>query len=261
MFPLISIIVVTYNAEKTLGPTLSSIKNLKYPNIEVILVDGLSSDQTVVVAKNFGQLINYLIVEKDSGIYDAMNKGINVCNGEWTIFMNAGDMFHENFNITLEDIQDKRIDVVFGNVVFHNENKNWLSVPQSNFSFRFGLPFCHQSCLTRVAVLKNRSFNIAFPTFADYDFFASIYCSGSQFKYINNTFSVYDINGVSSNFNFTKIIEKCNIVNKYFGLWSASLLFLYLVLTLTLKTFAGEIILKKISTIKLNIFHGRNFHS
>jgi glycosyltransferase involved in cell wall biosynthesis len=259
MFPLISIIIVTFNAQETLGLTLSSLKNLKYPNVEVILVDGMSTDQTVNVARGFAYLLTNMIIERDFGIYDAMNKGINICKGEWAIFMNSGDVFYPECRIDLADIDDKMIDVVFGNVIYERKNKQWISVPKSSPSFRFGLPFCHQACLTRTSILRNRPFNLGYPTFADFDFYASIYIAGLNFKYIDKIISVYDLNGTSSSFNASKVIEKSKIVKSHFGFLSGFILFSYLAVTLALKNIIGNGLLVKLAGFKLNIIHARNY--
>ena len=89
----ISIIVVSLNTKKLFLKTINSILKQKYKNFEIIVVDGKSSDgtQEIILKKKF--LFSKYIIEKDKGIYHAMNKGIDLSNSEWTIFMNSGDIF------------------------------------------------------------------------------------------------------------------------------------------------------------------------
>ena len=115
--PLISIITVVFNCEKYLEETIKSVINQTYDNIEYIIIDGGSSDGTLDIIKKYEDKITYWVSEKDGGIYDAMNKGIELSHGEWINFMNGGDIF---FNKTvIEDVflsnNFKNIDIVYYN--------------------------------------------------------------------------------------------------------------------------------------------------
>jgi glycosyltransferase involved in cell wall biosynthesis len=91
--PLISIITVVYNGVSILEPTILSVINQTYKNIEYIIIDGGSTDGTVDIIKNYEDRLAYWISETDKGIYDAMNKGIDKATGIWINFMNSGDCF------------------------------------------------------------------------------------------------------------------------------------------------------------------------
>ena len=99
-FPKVTIVTVTYNAEEYLEQTIKSVIKQDYPNIEYIIIDGASSDRTVEIIKEYQKYISYWTSEPDSGIYDAMNKGIDIATGEWINFMNAGDSFVEKNTIS-----------------------------------------------------------------------------------------------------------------------------------------------------------------
>ena len=90
--PLISIITVVMNGAQFLENTILSVIEQNYDNIEYIVVDGGSSDKTLKIIKKYEHIIDYWISENDNGIYDAMNKGLNLSRGEWINFMNAGDL-------------------------------------------------------------------------------------------------------------------------------------------------------------------------
>ena len=92
----ITIITVTYNAGIVLERTIQSIIEQRYENIEYIVVDGCSSDNTIKIIKEYEEYVNKWISEKDNGLYDAMNKGISLASGDWLFFMNAGDVFYCN---------------------------------------------------------------------------------------------------------------------------------------------------------------------
>lgn len=91
MQPLFSIITVTYNAEDVLPATLKSIKEQTCHLYELIIIDGKSSDATVKIAQDANITNTEVVSEKDRGIYDAMNKGLGLAQGDYEIFLNAGD--------------------------------------------------------------------------------------------------------------------------------------------------------------------------
>ena len=92
--PLISVVTVSYNAVDTIERTILSVLNQTYSDIEYIIIDGGSTDGTVDLIKKYADKITYWVSEPDQGIYDAMNKGIDVATGEWINFMNSGDSFY-----------------------------------------------------------------------------------------------------------------------------------------------------------------------
>jgi len=89
----ISIVTVCFNSGRTIAKTLSSIENQSYQNIEVVVVDGGSTDNTVDVVKSFGNVVNVLISEPDSGIYDALNKGLRLATGDVIGILHSNDFF------------------------------------------------------------------------------------------------------------------------------------------------------------------------
>ena len=119
----LSVIIVSLNSKRDFLKTLKSILNQKYRNYEIIVVDGMSSDGTLDLVKKYKNKISKIIIEKDAGIYYAMNKGIKVSDSMWTIFMNCGDVFYNN-NI-LKIFNEKNYinnDIVFGNTIISNKS-------------------------------------------------------------------------------------------------------------------------------------------
>ena len=118
--PLISIITISYNAANTIERTILSIINQTYSNIEYIIEDGKSKDGTLDIVNKYKHQISAIYSEKDKGIFDAMNKALHRSTGEWIIFMNAGDTFHNNEVISniFETQIPKEISVIYGDVYF-----------------------------------------------------------------------------------------------------------------------------------------------
>jgi glycosyltransferase involved in cell wall biosynthesis len=96
----ISIITISYNSIKTISNTIKSVINQKYENIEYLAVDGGSTDGTVQVLNEYSKSIFKIVSERDSGIYDAMNKGINLATGEIVGFLNSDDFYINNNILT-----------------------------------------------------------------------------------------------------------------------------------------------------------------
>lgn len=95
-YPLLSVITVCFNNRDGLKKTLNSIQRLDYPRLEVLVIDNCSTDETPALIASYGNLVNTFISESDRGPYDAMNKGVQLAQGEWICFMNSGDCFPED---------------------------------------------------------------------------------------------------------------------------------------------------------------------
>lgn len=119
--PLISLITVVYNGEKYLQETLDSISTQSYSNFEHIVVDGGSTDKTLEIIKNNSNKIDYWVSEDDEGIYDAFNKGMQLCRGEYLGFINSDDVYEKDaLNILVKYIRkNKNNDFIFGSVKKH----------------------------------------------------------------------------------------------------------------------------------------------
>ena len=124
----ITIITVCYNSEKTIKDTLESVKNQKFKNIEHLIIDGKSSDQTLLIAKNYPH-IKKIISETDYGIYDAMNKGIEIATGDIIGFLNSDDFYVNNdviSKVVKEFKNDASIDACYSDLIYvdrHNTSK------------------------------------------------------------------------------------------------------------------------------------------
>jgi len=91
--PKISVITVCYNSAQTIRRTLASVVGQTYQNVEYIIVDGGSSDETLVIVDDYGHAVSKIISEPDQGVYDAMNKGIGVATGDWIHILNSDDFY------------------------------------------------------------------------------------------------------------------------------------------------------------------------
>lgn len=193
----VSIITVVYNAAEDLEKTIYSVEEQTYPNIEYIVVDGGSTDNTVLVANKHIDSINIFISEKDYGIYDAMNKGISKAHGDYLFFLNAGDVFF-NANVVSNVASCISSTVVYyGKALFVSKNKNWVYKKIVN---RFNLTrknICHQTIFYPAKVFqKEGRYDLSYPILADWILNIRAF-RHFTFKYIDIVICKFDTNGIS----------------------------------------------------------------
>ena len=116
----ISIITVSFNSAKTIKETIESILIQDYNNIEYIIIDGGSSDETIDIVKSYSEKISYFISEKDDGIYDAMNKGIKAATGDIVGILNSDDFYPNSFVLSnvAKSFEKYNCDAVYGDLVY-----------------------------------------------------------------------------------------------------------------------------------------------
>ena len=179
--PLITVVTVVYNGEEYLEETILSIINQKYKNIEYIIIDGGSIDNTVDIIKKYENSIDYWVSEKDEGIYHAMNKAFKLANGKWINFMNCGDSFCNNE--VINSIQFKNYSnyvMIYGNSKIFSGDRNFIKEQKALKMNKINLLLfitgvvCHQS------VFYNRNVRFEYPE--KYSLKGELY---SYFEYLN----------------------------------------------------------------------------
>ena len=154
----ISIITVCYNSEATIRDTIESVLAQTHPDIEYILIDGVSSDRTLSIIDSYASKISKFVSEKDKGIYDAMNKGIKVATGDFIGILNSDDVFQDEYCV--EQLvtfikRNRSIDAVYSDLIYvkrHNLNKKTRSYKLENYSLwkvRFGFMMPHPTFYAR----------------------------------------------------------------------------------------------------------------
>ena len=178
LHPKFSIITVTYNAGKVLEDTIQSVITQTYKNVEYIIVDGKSTDGTMDIVNRYREHIHTIVSEPDKGLYDAMNKGIDLATGDYLCFLNAGDELHEDDTLQLIvhslNGEKELPDVIYGETAIVDEEGHFLrmrrlSTPEHLTwkSFQHGMLVCHQAFMPRrdLAVKYNLKYRFS----ADFD--------------------------------------------------------------------------------------------
>jgi glycosyltransferase len=173
----VSIITATFNSASSIRDTLESIRNQSYPDIEHIIIDGGSSDDTLQIIAGYPH-VSKIISEKDQGIYDAMNKGIAQASGDIIGILNSDD-FYAHHNIiadTLKKIESENADLLYADLEYVDKIKTnkvirlWKSGKYSEKSFLMGWMPPHPTFFVKKQVYENYgNFNLQLKTSADYE--------------------------------------------------------------------------------------------
>ena len=211
-----SIIIVSLNTKNHFIETLNSIIRQTYKNYEIIVVDGFSTDGTRDEILKNKKKISKIIIEKDKGIYDAMNKGLKKASGKWVIFMNSGDIFVSKNTINLINSRlNWSYDIVYGDTIIRTKDFNFLKRSSKFYNNTVVMPFSHQSTVVKLNILKKRKFNINYKFSSDFDFFYDSYLKEKKFKKINKVFSKVRSKGSSDLNRLNVLSENINILKKY----------------------------------------------
>jgi glycosyltransferase len=174
----ISIITIAWNSGKSIGDAIKSVVSQTYPDIEYIIVDGLSKDNTMEVVKSFGTKVTKSVSERDKGIYDALNKGIAMAEGDVIGFMHSDDLFADEFVIekVVKLFKETGADSIYGDLeyVYKNDTSKvlryWKSGKFSLRNLKMGWMPPHPTLyIKREVYQKYGGFDISFKIAADYD--------------------------------------------------------------------------------------------
>ena len=229
--PFFSIVTVTFNAEAYLEKTLTSIIRQDFADTELIVVDGQSTDRTLEIVDRYREHVSVLVVEKDQGIYDAMNKGIQRASGTYVNFMNAGDTFYDEQTLTkvhraiVAQGAALAIDIAYGKVVnISSEQSNYQyegGKPLSKKAFFLSMPMCHQTMFTRTVLFDEIGrFPLERKAGALYDWLGAYYAQRqtlAHILFIPERIAYYLVGGYS--FRMMKSIsrERLTTAKKYFS--------------------------------------------
>jgi len=204
----VSIITSCFNREKTIAQAIESVLSQDYPNIEYIVVDGASKDNTLAIIKRYKGHISHIISEPDKGMYEGINKGIRAATGDIIGLLHSDDFLYSTNTIShiVERIKETQADFVYGNglfVDFDNTDKvirNWIGGKYSKWKVRHGWLPLHPTCYIRKACidkwgLYDESYKIA----ADSDFlFRYLYEANLKVEYLNEYIVRMRMGGLST---------------------------------------------------------------
>lgn len=226
LHPKFSIITVTYNAGKVLEDTIQSVITQTYKNVEYIIVDGKSTDGTMDIVNRYREHIHTIVSEPDKGLYDAMNKGIDLATGDYLCFLNAGDELHEDDTLQLIvhslNGEKELPDVIYGETAIVDEEGHFLrmrrlSTPEHLTwkSFQHGMLVCHQAFMPRrnLAVKYNLKYRFS----ADFDWCIRIMKKSRVLHNTHLTIIDYLNEGMTTRNHKASLKERFHIMCHHYG--------------------------------------------
>ena len=227
VIPDVSVITIVYNGGALLESTIQSVLALEGKQLEYIVIDGGSKDNTLDIIKCYEDRIDYWLSEPDSGIYDAMNKGLEAATGRYVWFMNAGDHVHSKNVFEKMFAIHPDADVYYGEANFVNEKRELIGT-RSKVSTRkvpetltwhdmiYGMAVCHQSFIARRYLVT--AYDVKYRCSADINWVIEVL---KKSKIIINTrmvLSDYLVGGFSMKQQKLAWKERWQIYNKHYGL-------------------------------------------
>lgn len=210
--PLISIVIAIYNAEASIRKTLLSALSQTYDRVELIVIDGKSTDGTWRIVEEFSDSIAFKLSEKDRGIADAYNKGINAAKGDWIYFLNADDVFASN-DVLSTIFRDRKIDsetnVLAGSVVstdgrVFNGRFDWRLLIRNQVH--------HQAIFYRARFLRSFLYNADYRSYGhDHEHNIFIWRRREPVEYLETVVAIWARGGLSDTANWKQYREEFRI--------------------------------------------------
>lgn len=238
-----SVITCTYNAADVLQPTLKSVLNQSFSDIEHIIIDGNSTDGTIEIAQNYKvdsdakECGHDIIVtsEPDKGLYDAMNKGIRKATGTYILFLNAGDTFpsSETLQYVATSVADgeKLPGVIYGDTDVVDKDGHFVRhrrlaapVKLSWRSFRKGMLVCHQAFYALTDIAKNNPYDLKYKYSADVDWCIRVMKEAEQrglkLRKVGEVVVNFLDGGMSKTNHKASLLERFSIMKHHYGIFT-----------------------------------------
>lgn len=196
-----SVITINFNNCEGLRKTIKSVVAQTCKNFEYIVIDGGSTDCSVSVIKEYSERINYWVSEPDSGIYNAMNKGVAQAHGDYCIFMNSGDSFFNSKVLESFSNYNMQEDLVIGNLVSSRDGSILFAPPQREISlyYLYSGTIPHQSSFIRTRLLRLYPYDENLRIVSDWKFFVeAVVMHNCSVRYINDYLALFDMEGIST---------------------------------------------------------------
>lgn len=226
MQPRISIITICYNAASTITRTLRSVSAQTYPNIQYLIIDGASKDNTLELVRELAPEAE-IYSERDKGIYDAMNKGLDRATGDYVWYVNAGDALASP--TTVEDLVratctgDSLPDVLYGDTRLidsedHDLGLRRLRPPhQLNWrSFRSGMLVCHQAFVAKRSISPH--YDLSYRFSADVDWCIRVLKEAKTTAFYPEPIALYLNEGTTTANHRASLIERFHVMRHHYGL-------------------------------------------
>lgn len=200
---MVSVITINLNNKEGLIKTIESVLSQTCIKFEFIVIDGNSNDGSTNVLRNYSDKLTYWISEPDTGIYNAMNKGISKSRGDYCLFLNSGDYFLSTDSLGTLIREAAEVDLIYGDLLVVDNNRSYVRKSPDQLTFDY---FYIGESLPHAATLIKRSlfdsfglYNEHFKFVSDWEFFLKGLVDGQMsYKHINEVIIVFDGHGISA---------------------------------------------------------------
>lgn len=254
----ITIATCTYNAAQELPATLESVKRQKYREVEHLIVDGASKDDSLDILLRYksqndameNSMDVKIISEPDNGLYEAMNKALCRATGDYILFLNSGDRLHDDETLTriaeIAEQSDVLPGVIYGNTNIIDQNGTFLRKrrlePPAELhwtSFKHGMLICHQAFFASTKLTLKCKYNLSYRFSADYDWCIRLMKESEQrgLPMVNSNIVVADYleGGMTKKNHRKSLIERFKIMSSHYGFLLTLWYHAYFVLRLIFK--------------------------
>ena len=228
MAETVSIVTVTYNSEKTLGITMESVLAQTYDRIEYLIIDGASADGTVSLAESYKERMEQkgiclrIVSEPDSGIYDAMNKGIQLAEGDIIGILNSNDWYEpDTVETVVKEFAQENCDLLFANIRMHKRDGSSFVKKARIRSFQTSRDWNHPTMFVRADVYKSHPFRSK-GIHDDYGCYLQIAKEGYRMITLDKVLANFRMGGVSNHKSLKEAVQRikdryrwCYRVNGY----------------------------------------------
>jgi len=214
MRPRITVCIVVFNGYAHIAQALASVAAQTYPDTELLVIDGGSTDGTLDILKKYASSIAHIVSEPDKGIYDAMNKACAMAQGDWLIFLGCDDVLLNSLSDVAPRLKDAST-VYYGDVIVKSTGRL--------FGGRFSkyrlmqVNICHQAIFYPRNVYKKYLYKLQYRFLADYEYNLRLIGHGIKFEYINVPVAVFDITGASTAGDADFERDRLQIIRENFG--------------------------------------------
>lgn len=186
----LSIITVVYNGERYIEDAIKSVLEEKYEDVEYIIIDGGSKDETMSIINRYKDNIDVIISEPDKGIYDAMNKGVNFSSGEYVVFLNSDDYYKKGTLDSCLKALASSPDALIMNTFLKSEHEEKIFKRienKENYNLYIQIPFMHPSVVVKRSIFNEiGGFDLKYRIASDCDFLLKMISRVSSYTYIDN---------------------------------------------------------------------------
>ena len=221
--PKLSVITVVYNNVQDVERTVLSVLGQTYDNVEYIIIDGLSTDGTLAVINKYADGISKFISEKDKGIYDAMNKGLDMASGDYVIFMNSGDEFYDAETVAAVFATANDADIYYGETEMMASDGQSLGQRRhkapNKFTwkgFKYGMSISHQAIYIRRVLTE--PYDDKYQLSADIDWIIRAAKKAAKIINVNRYVAKYLVGGMSKKKHRQSLQERFDIMKQNYGL-------------------------------------------